>query len=222
MLRRDFLRTLAAFAATASAGGVAVASARQQSIGSTLTGEGIRVPVGRVVTAYAPFDLTMIRGDDVQFFVCGLYRTQGAFWAPMIHGLDGQGPAVYGTVEHEDNGIWVRFDGNATRRLRPAPRPWHLACDNRVLLAGTATILPDDLWTAEEAVLGIVPQMHPLGIITRRGSYEVGFRAKLKADEPSLYDDRVASLVEHCRPVGAEILNRGQGCLVRFGHKGLL
>lgn len=227
MLRRDFLRTLAAFAATASAGGTAVAAAsRPASVGSYLTADGIRVPAEPVITprtlAAAPLDLTLTRGDDVNLCIAGLMRYQGVNWAAVIHGI-GSGPPVYGLVMPGTDTLWLRFDGRNTRRLRPGPRPWHLAFDDRVALAGTATILPDELWTAEESVLGLVPQMYPVALFEkRRGGYEVGFRAKLKDAERSPYDDRVASLVEHCRPVYAEIINRGQGCRIDFAHKGLL
>ena len=71
-------------------------------------------------------------------------------------------------------------------------------------------------------MLSLVPQMHPIGIMTQRNSYRVDFRAKLQDDEVSRYDDRVMSLVEHCRPVYAEIINRGQGCRIDFAPKGTI
>ena len=64
--------------------------------------------------------------------------------------------------------------------------------------------------------------MHPLGIISRRDSYRVDFRGKLRGDEVSRYDDRVVSLVEHCRPVYAEIINGGDGCRIDFAPKGII
>lgn len=219
MLRRDFLKTIAAFAAASAAGGSATAAAARPIVASQLTADGIRVPAGPKVFAAASLDLEIVRGEDVKLFVTGLYRHQGAAWSTAIQAST----AVHGHVEHGSDGIWLHFSGQNTRRLRPGPRPWHLACDNRVVLAGTATILPDELWKAEESVLSIVPQMHPIFEPRDRGDrYETYFRAKLPGDKPSRYSDQIASLLEHCRPVYADIVNRGQGCRIDFAHKGLL
>jgi hypothetical protein len=215
MIRRDFLKTIAAFAAAASAGGgVAAASVTKPKAGT----------LSRKFSS--GLDIEMVRGED--FWLCiKLVQDLSPWYQVCIDRTDHCGAAVVGRVDADEKGtINLYFDGKATSRLRPGQRPWRLTWGNdrstSVLLAGTATILPNDLWKAEESVLAIVPQMHPLGIISRRDSYRVDFRAKLRGDEQSRYDDRVVSLVEHCRPVYAEIINRGQGCRIDFAPKGII
>jgi len=219
MIRRDFLKTIAAFAAAASAGGgVAAASAAKPKV----VGEAGMLPW----MFHSGLNIEMVRGED---FWLGIKLSQhlSPWYQVCIDRTDHCGAAVVGRVEADEKGtIQLFFDGRATGRLRPGQRPWRLTWSNDrstgVLLAGTATILPDDLWKAEENVLSLVPQMHPIGIMTQRNSYRVDFRAKLQDDEVSRYDDRVMSLVEHCRPVYAEIINRGQGCRIDFAPKGII
>lgn len=231
MLRRDFLRTISAFAAAAAAGGGAAAavasSARAGVAASQPTDDGVMVPAGPRVRAAVPLDLTLVRGEEVKLFVSGLKFSPGLHVMSVILGPQHLGPwhSVYGIVEPGGDGLWIRFSGQSTSLLRPGQRPWHLSVDGSVLLAGTATILPDHLWNAEQEILAIVPQMHPLWIEPKqfsRGDYDVIFRAKTAEGERSSYTDRVASLVEHSRPVAAEIVNRGAGCRIAFSHKGLL
>lgn len=226
MLRRDFLKTISAFAAASAVGGSAAAAAASRPIvGSQLTADGIRVPAGPHVLLASPLDMEIVRGEDVEFFVAGLKVSPGLHFMSAFIGPQRPGPGdgIPGIVEPGGDGITLRFLGRSTGLLRPGPRPWHLACDGRVLLAGTATILPDDIWRAEESVLAIVPKMHAMGVASRRGDrYETYFRAKLRDGEQSRYSDHVASLMEHCRPVHADIINGGVGCRIDFAHKGLL
>lgn len=215
MIRRDFLKTIAAFAAAASAGGgVAAASTAEPRVVGGVEELPVTFPAG--------LDIELIRGDDFAMDI-HLSNSVSPWYQVCIDRADHCGAAVLGRVDADETGkIHIYFDGKATRRLRPGRRPWRITWGDAVLLAGTATILPNDLWKAEESVLAIVPQMHPLGIISRRDSYRVDFRAKLQGDEQSRYDDRVVSLVEHCRPVYAEIINSGQGCRIDFAPKGII
>jgi hypothetical protein len=225
MLRRDFLKTIAAFAAASAAGGSVAAAGARPIVGSPLTADGIRVPAGPKVFAAAPLDLTLVRGEDVALFVSGLRFSPGLHAMAVIIGPQHLGPwhSVYGDVAAGSDGLWLHFSGESTSRIRPGRRPWHFSVDNRVILAGTATILPDELWKAEESVLSIVPQMHPIFEPRSRGDrYETYFRARLPGDRPSRHSDQIESLLEHCRPVYADIVNRGQGCRIDFAHKGLL
>lgn len=220
MIRRDFLKTIAAFAAAASGGGGAASAASVAK--PKVVGEAGMQPW----MFHSGLNIEMVRGED---FWLGIKLAQSVSqrYSVCIDRTDHCGAAVVGRVMPDGNGtIHLYFDGKATQRLRPGQRPWRLTWDNDrsagVLLAGTATILPDGLWKAEENVLAIVPQMHPLGIISRRGSYMAHFRAKLRDDEVSRYDDRVATLTEHCRPVYAEIFNGGDGCRIDFAPKGII
>jgi hypothetical protein len=219
MIRRDFLKTIAAFAAAASAGGgVAAASVAEPRVVGGVRELPVTFPAG--------LDIELIRGEDFAMDI-HLSNSVSPWYQVCIDRADHCGAAVVGRVAADEAGkVRLYFDGKATSRLHPGQRPWRLTWGNdrstSVLVAGTATILPNDLWKAEESVLAIVPQMHPLGIISRCDSYRVDFRAKLRGDEQSRYDDRVVSLVEHCRPVYAEIINRGQGCRIDFAPKGVI
>lgn len=213
MLRRDFLKTISAFAAAASAGGTAVAGFTPPTRAANPGPAGI-------------VNLTLVRGDDLLLHYDGFDRIalprEIGWW---IGGL-------LGTLEAASNDASFRLHATSqqTARLRPGVVPWGIAKLGRLpggpapqtLITGTATILPDDLWRAEEEVLKIVPQMHPLGIIERNDRFEVMFRGRLRADETSRYAGRVESLISHCRPVKAQIINRGQGARIDFACKGLL
>lgn len=221
LLRRDFLKAISAFAAAAAAGGGAVAAASRPTRRAIQTDGELRYALPGTL------DLELIRGCDFRMSMRLNRQVRPGYTAALLR-TDGGGPAAYGVIAEAGGGLELSFPANATKRLRPGRRPWRLVWADEytnvatVVLAGTATILPDDLWKAEEDVLAIVPQMYPLGIITKRDSYEVGFRAKLAADERSRYDDQIGTLVEHCRPVGVEVWNRGMGCRINFAPKGIL
>lgn len=220
MLRRDFLKTLSAFAAAAAAGG-GVASAAS-------TSPRVDYPSGEMKLNLPGYlDLVVERGADFRMALQLTGRVLTGYTAALLR-TDGSGPAAYARIAEDSAGrLELCFDGQSTRRLRPGRRPWRLVWASEftnaatVVLAGNATILQDDLWKAEEEVLAIVPQMHPLGIIEKRNHYEVGFRAKLANGERSRYDDQVGTLLDHCRPVGAEIWNQGMGCRINFAPKGI-
>lgn len=228
MLRRDFLKTISAFAAAASAGGTAAAGFTPPTRPAAPE-PAVWVPPAPAEPTISPFgivNLTLVRGDDRLLYFdgfCSVALPREIGW--WIGGLRG-------TLEAASNGTDFRLHATSqqTARLRPGVVPWGIAKLGRLpggpaprtLITGTATILPDDLWRAEEEVLKIVPQMHPLGISERGDRYEVMFRAPLRPGETSRYAPRLASLLDHCRPVRAEIFNGGAGAQIDFACKGLL
>jgi hypothetical protein len=223
MLRRDFLRAISAFAAAASAGGTAAAGFTPP------TRPAVWVPPAPAEPVISPagiVNLTLVRGDGLLLYFDGFRHVlpQDIGW--WIGGLRG----TMHTAPDDSVRICLHATANQTALLRPGVVPWGIARLGRLpggpapqtYITGLATILPDDLWRAEEEVLKIIPQMHPLGIIKHRDRYEVMFRAPLRPGEESRYTHRVASLMDHCRPVGAKIINGGAGAQIDFAHKGLL
>ena len=227
MLRRDFLRAISAFAATASAGGTAAAGFTPPTRPAAPE-PAVWVPPAPAESVISPagiVNLTLVRGDGLLLYFDGFGHVQPRDIGWWIGGLRGtMHMAADGSVR-----ICLQATANQTALLRPGVVPWGIARLGRLpggpapqtYITGLATILPDDLWRAEEEVLKIVPQMHPLGIIEHRDRYEVMFRAPLCGDE-SRYKTRVASLMDHCRPVRATIINGGAGARIDFAHKGLL
>lgn len=250
MLRRDFLKAISAFAAAASAGGTAAAGFTQPTKPEPAVWVP-PAPAEPTISPAGIVNLTLVRGDDLCLdfgmhdrlghplslsrSICWI----GELLVPLTQ--DSRGSSHF---------LRLHVPGHATRMLRPGAVPWGIRVSDRLslkvddvrrlygvpphivseqtvlrertLITGTATILPDDLWRAEEEVLKIVPQMHPLGIIERGDRYEVMFRAPLLPGETSRYAPRVASLLDHCRPVRAEIINGGAGAQIDFACKGLL
>ena len=225
MLRREFLQSLAAFAAAA---GVAKAGFTAPS--------GPATPEPAVWTPPPPaigpgiVNLTVVRGDELRLdFDCHFHDlflpTREVGW--WIGGLRGQAEQIKG----QWTGLRLHAAAEQTARMRPGVVPWGIAIQGRIdgtapqtLITGLATILPDAFWKSQEEVLGWLPRMHALGVERLRGSgvEQVWFRERLRPDERSIEDGRVAAILTHSRPVGAAIINRGQGCVINFAREELL
>lgn len=209
MNRRDFLRAVSAFTAAAAAGGGAAASASLSTPSAPL----VLPEKASRVSCPDGLDLEFVRGEWLEFRL--LIQGVGG---PLRVSIGG----VAATILQNHRESRVILPGDRTALFRPGVKPLQFMVGDEVILAGRAIVKPDKLWQAEEDLLEAVSQMHPLGVISRRDSWEAMFRRRLRADESSRYESEVATLLEHCRPTAAEVFNDYTGCRINFACKGLL
>ena len=227
MLRREFLQSLATFAAAAAAGGTVAKAGFTAPSGPAIPEPAVWTPPPPAIGP-GIVNLTVVRGEELRMdFDCtdvSLPMHEVGWW---VGRLSGQAEQIKG----QWTGFRLHAAAEQTARMRPGVVPWGIAIQGRIdgtapqtLITGLATILPDAFWKSQEEVLGWLPRMHALGVERPRGSRgeQVWFRERLRPDERSIEDDRVASILTHSRPVGATIINRGAGCVIDFAKEELL
>jgi len=235
MLRRDFLQAVAAFAAAAATGGAKsgftppAGPATPEPLVWTPPAPGLVSTVGRL-------DIELVRGDEFDIRI-------DSWKAPVTRAAicaDGDGYAAldiaiqavvsvcYNDLPRCPYTSRVRFPASETAKLKPGLKMWAVRFGdgpNTGSIIGKATVLPDVLWKSQDEILGWLPKMHALGVERPRvaGAHSSAwFRERLRPDERSPEDSRVSSLIGSSRPVGAEIINRGQGCIIDFAREELL
>jgi hypothetical protein len=238
MLRREFLQSLAAFAAAAAAGGTVAKAGFTPPARPAEPRVALWTPPSEpavpTVSTVGRLDIELVRGDDFVIDIDCALRVGSAVICKG--GSDSVGAAAFASVascglppgsKHLFTNT-VCFASSDTMKLRPGRKMWAVSfvSDGYSVrhLIGKATILPDAFWKSQEEVLGWLPRMHALGVERPRGSRveQVWFRERLRPDERSIEDGRVAAILTHSRPVGATIINRGAGCVINFAKEELL
>ena len=230
MLRRDFLQTVAAFAAAAATGGAKSGFTPPAAPASPEPVVWTPLP-----QAFGRLDIELVRGDEfVVQIEAGRPVTRAAICAEG--GRDAAiDVAIQANIRVSHQWLTrgcctsqIRFPASETAKLKPGLKMWAVKFGegpHTGSLIGKATVLPDVFWKSQDEILGWLPKMHALGVERPRvaGAHSSAwFRERLRPDERSPEDSRVSSLIGSSRPVGAEIINRGQGCIIDFAREELL
>lgn len=222
MIRRDFLRALAAFGTAAAAGGgVAVASSVAAQPPTIECPGPFKARAGELVYMPAKLDLVVVRGEA---FWLDMGIVPDAVVAAHFYAPESQFVRPFFVSHPGPHVTRLGLPSSSTAVVRPRSYPWVATnAHGRNVLMGMLRLMPDELWKAEEEVIGIARELYPMGITEHRGGfYQVGLRERMKKDSSSPYANRVSTLLDYARPTHCEILNGGDGALVTFKPKGLL
>lgn len=222
MIRRDFLRALAAFGTAAAAGGGVAAAASAAATPPVIECPGpFRARAGELVYMPAKLDLVVVRGEE---FRLDMGIVPDAVVAAHFYAPESQFVRQFFVSHPGPHVTRLELHPSSTAFVRPRSYPWVATNAHGMnVLMGMMRLMPDELWTAEEEVIGIARELYPMGIVaTRRGGYEVGLRERKKAGERSPYENRLLSLLDYARPTHCQILNGGAGALIDFKPRGII
>jgi hypothetical protein len=218
MLRRDFLKAVAAFTAASAAPAAAVASLPKAA------GALPQSPaVGLLPSWPGDLDIAMIRHDDFSVVIkFDDFAARLREPVALIYGLDGRN-MVARRSRCAVEGDWCRisFPSSITGLLRPGVRKWMLYDGERMILTGNARVLPDVRWRSQDEILSHLPKLKIMGIEPKqfsRGDVIAYFRERLPGEPESQF----SLPADHWRPKACRIFNGGAGCQVRFAREELL
>lgn len=222
MIRRDFLRALAAFGTAAAAGGGVAAASSVAAPPPAIERPGpFKARAGGLVYMPAKLDLVVVRGEE---FRLDMGIVPDAVVAAHFYAPESQFVRQFFVSHPGPHVTRLELHPSSTAFVRPRSYPWVATNAHGMnVLMGTLRLMPDELWKAEEEVIGIARELYPMGIIEHRlGGYQVGLRERMKKDGESPYANRLSSLLDYTRPTYCRVLNGGDGALITFKPKGLL